>query len=168
VAVTALDANLIATNADGVIRINAGASANVRDSASHLWLADQGFVGGDVIERPEVQVTNVPNAVIYQSEHYGMDSFSWKLPNGKYRVKLFFAETYDGITGPGDRVFSFNVQGQDFKDFDVWKLAGGPQLPYVVTTDVTVGDGQLLIKFTPNVENPQVNGIEIIPLAPLP
>jgi hypothetical protein len=148
---------------DGVIRINAGASAPVKDSAGNDWLPDQGFTGGDVVERPEVAITNVPNGIIYQSEHYGMDSFSWKLPNGKYKVNLYFAETYDGITGPGDRVFSFNVQGQDFKGFDVWKAAGGAQKPVEISADATVTDGQLLIKFTPNVENPQINGIEIIP-----
>jgi hypothetical protein len=144
-----------------VIRINAGASAPVKDSAGNDWLPDQGFAGGDVVERPEVAITNVPNGIIYQSEHYGMDSFSWKLPNGKYKVNLYFAETYDGITGPGDRVFSFNVQGRDFKDFDVWKAGGGAQKPVEISADATVTDGQLLIKFTTNVENPQINGIEI-------
>ena len=38
---------------------------------------------------------------------------------------FYFAETYDGITGPGERVFSFNIQGHEFKDFDVWVKAGG-------------------------------------------
>jgi hypothetical protein len=147
-----------------VVRINAGASSSVKDSAGNEWLPDQGFVGGDVIERPDVEITNVPNAVIYKSEHYGMDSFSWKLPDGQYRVNLYFAETYEGITQAGDRVFSFNVQGKDFKDFDVWKAAGGPLKPVVITTDATVTDGQLLIKFITKIENPQINGIEITPL----
>jgi hypothetical protein len=147
-----------------VVRINAGASSPVTDSAGNAWLPDQGFVGGDVIERPDVEVSNVPNAVIYKSEHYGMDSFSWKLPNGQYRVNLYFAETYEGITQAGERVFSFNVQGKDFKDFDVWKAAGGPFKPVVITTDATVADGQLLIKFITQIENPQINGIELIPL----
>jgi alcohol dehydrogenase (cytochrome c) len=53
-----------------------------------------------------------------------MESFSWPVPNGKYVVKLHFAETFEGITGPGQRVFSFNVQGQEFKDFDVWDKPG--------------------------------------------
>ena len=136
----------------------------MRDSAGNAWLPDQGFTGGDVVERPDVEITNSPVSAIFKSEHYGMDSFSWKLPNGKYRVNLYFAETYEGITGPGERVFSFNVQGQDFKDFDVWKTAGGPQKPVTITSDATVGDGQLTIKFTSNVENPQINGIEIIPM----
>ena len=78
-------------------------------------------------------------------------------------VKLHFAETFDGITGPGERVFSFNVQGHEFKDFDVWVKAGGPLKAYVETVPVEVADGKIKITFTPKVENPQVCAIEIIP-----
>ena len=150
--------------ASGIIRIKAGVSAPVTDSAGNVWLADQGFEGGDVIERADAEIAGTKDQVLYRAEHYSMDSFSWPLPNGKYQVKLHFAETYDGITGPGERVFSFNVQGQEFKDFDVWKKAGGPLKAYVETVNVEVTTGKLLIKFTSNVENPQINAIEIIPV----
>jgi len=147
-----------------IVRIKAGVSAPVTDSAGNVWLPDQGFEGGDVVERPDVEIANTKDPVIYRAEHYSMDSFSWPLPNGKYEVKLHFAETFEGITGPGERVFSFTVQGHEFKDFDVWKKAGGPLRAYVETVPVEVADGKLSIKFTPNVENPQINGIEIIPV----
>ena len=152
------------TPATGIIRIKAGVSAPVTDSAGNVWLADQGFEGGDVVERSEAEVAGTKDQVLYRAEHYSMDSFSWPLPNGKYQVNLHFAETYDGITGPGERVFSFNVQDQEFKDFDVWKKAGGSLKAYVETVNVEVTTGKLLIKFTSNVENPQINAIEIIPI----
>ena len=147
-----------------IVRIKAGTSAPVTDSAGNVWLPDQGFEGGDVIERPDIAIANTQDPMIYRAEHYSMDSFSWPLPNGKYQVKLHFAETFDGITGPGERVFSFTVQGHEFKDFDVWKKAGGPLRAYVETVNVEVTEGKLSIKFTSNVENPQINGIEIIPV----
>jgi hypothetical protein len=147
-----------------IVRIKAGVSSPVTDSAGNVWLADQGFEGGDVAERSDAEIANTKDQMIYRAEHYSMDSFSRPLPNGKYQVKLHFAETYEGITGPGERVFSFNVQGQEFKDFDVWKKAGGPLKAYVETVNVEVTDGKLVIKFTPNIENPQINGIEIIPV----
>ena len=150
--------------ATGVIRIKAGVTTAVTDSAGNVWLPDQGFEGGDVVERADAEIAGTKDQVLYRAEHYSMDSFSWPLPNGKYQVKLYFAETYDGITGPGERVFSFNVQGQDFKDFDVWKKAGGPLKAYVETVNVEVTTGKLLIKFTSNIENPQINAIEIIPV----
>ena len=92
-----------------------------------------------------------------------MDSFAWSVPNGNYVVKLHFAETFEGITGPEQRVFSFNVQGHEFKEFDVWQKAGGPLRAYIETVPVAVTDGALKITFTPKVENPQINGIEILP-----
>jgi hypothetical protein len=78
-------------------------------------------------------------------------------------VKLHFAETFEGITGPGERVFSFNVQGQEFKDFDVWVKAGGPLKAYVETVPAEVTDGKIKVTFTPKVENPQICAIEIVP-----
>ena len=147
------------------IRINAGASAGWTNSQGIVWLSDQGFTGGDVIERPGIAIAKTTDAEveIYRSEHYSMDSFSWPVANGKYTVKLHFCETYDGITGPGERVFSYKLQGHEVKDFDVWKKAGAAMTAYVDTVPVDVTDGKLTINFTSNVENPQINGIEIIP-----
>lgn len=144
------------------IRINAGAGA-IKDSTGIAWLGDTGFSGGDVVERPDQQIANTTQPEIYRSEHYSMDSFTQKLPNGKYQVKLHFCETYDGITGPGERVFTFDVEGKTFKDFDVWAKAGGFAKAYVETVPVDIMNGQLDIKFTSQVENPQINAIEIIP-----
>jgi hypothetical protein len=151
------------TLAKKIIRIKAGVTSPVTDSAGNVWLADEGFEGGDTIERSDVEISGTKDQLIYRAERYSVDGFSWPLPNGKYQVKLHFAETYDGITGPGERVFSFNVQGQEFKDFDVFKKAGGALKAYVETVNVEVTDGKLHIKFTSNIENPEINGIEIIP-----
>ena len=146
-----------------VIRINAGASASYTNSAGEVWLADQGFEGGDTTDRgSDLQITNATDPTIYRTEHYGMTSFSYNLPNGKYTVKLHFAETYDGISGPGERVFSFKVGEQEFKDFDVFAKTGGLNRAYVETVNVDVTDGKLDIVFTENIESPEINGIEII------
>ena len=146
-----------------VIRIKAGKSEPVKDAEGNVWLADQGFEGGQTIERPDIQIANTKSPDLYRAEHYSMDSFSWPVPNGKYVVKLHFAETFQGITGPGQRVFSFNVHGREFKDFDVWVKAGGFLKAYVETVPVEVTDGKIKVTFTPKVENPQICAIEIIP-----
>jgi len=146
-----------------VVRIKAGKSEPVKDAEGNVWLADQGFEGGDTVERSDIQIANTKSPDLYRAERYSMESFKWPLPNGKYVVKLHFAETYDGITAPGERVFSFNVQGKEFKDFDVWVKAGGPLKAYVETVPVEITDGKLKVTFTANVENPQICAIEIIP-----
>jgi hypothetical protein len=134
------------------------------DKAGNVWAAEEGFEGGLTIDRdPGLEIENTEDDELYRSEHYSMDSFTRELPNGKYQVKLHFAETFEGIFGPGDRVFSFTVNGQEFKDFDIWKQAGDTQRAYIETVDVDVTDGKLVITFTPGVENPAINGIEIIP-----
>jgi hypothetical protein len=146
------------------VRIKAGSSAAITDADGNKWLPDQGFADGETTERDEsMQIANTKSPAIYRSEHYSMTSFSYPVPNGKYTVKLHFAETYDGISGPGDRVFSFKVGSQEFKDFDIWAKAGGNQRAYIVTVDDTVTDGKVTITFTPKVENPEINGIEILP-----
>jgi alpha-L-arabinofuranosidase len=146
-----------------VLRIKAGKTEPVKDAEGNVWLADQGFEGGQTIERPDIQIANTKSPDLYRAERYSMDSFSWPVPNGKYVVKLHFAETFEGITGPGERVFSFNVQGQEFKDFDVWVKAGGALKAYVETVPVEVTSGVIKVTFTPKVENPQICAIEIIP-----
>lgn len=68
------------------------------------------------------------------------------LPNGKYLVKLHFSETFAGITAPRERIFSFSGVGK----------------AHIETVPVEIKDGRLDITFTSNIENPQINGIEII------
>jgi alpha-L-arabinofuranosidase len=148
------------------LRIKAGKDTALTDSDGNVWLAEQGFEGGATVDHdPPVAIAGTKNPELFQSEHYSMDAFSCRIPNGSYIAKLYFAETYDGITGPGERVFSFNVQGREFKDFDVWVKAGGPNRAYVETVPVEVTNGVFRIGFTSKIENPQINAIEIIPLA---
>jgi len=147
-----------------VVRIKAGVSAAFTDSSGNVWQPDQGFDGGDVIERDaSIAIENTKDAGLYRSEHYGMSSFSCNVANGKYIAKLHFAETFEGVTAAGQRVFSFNVQGHDFKDFDVFVKAGGSNRAYVEVVPVEVTNGKFTITFTSNIENPEINAIEIIP-----
>jgi len=153
-----------ATPAGSVIRIDAGSVSDFKDAAGNLWLSDRGFDGGEnSVREDNMEIANTQDPGLYRTEHWGMSSFSQPLPNGKYVVKLHFAETYDGIEGPQGRVFSFNVEGQEFKDFDVWAKTGGPRRAYVETVNVNITDGKLDITFESGVDNPEINGIEIIP-----
>jgi hypothetical protein len=147
-----------------VVRIKAGLGTSYKDSAGNVWLPDQGFDGGETIEREgELSIANTADPAMYRTEHFSMTAFTYPLPNGKYTVKLYFAETFEGIEAPGQRVFSFSVQGHEFKDFDVWVKANGPRKAYIETVPVEITGGKLEITFKAQVENPEVNAIEIIP-----
>ena len=145
------------------VRVKAGATEQMKDSAGNVWLPDQGFADGQTYAVTNAAVANTLNQALYRTERYSMTAYRFLVPDGKYTVKLQFAEIYSGITGPGGRVFSFNVQGHEFKDFDIWVKAGGFGKAYAESVDVEVTDGKLTITFTPKVENPKVCGIEILP-----
>ena len=145
------------------VRIKCGVTEGMKDSAGNAWVADEGFADGETYEVEDAEITNTTDAVIYRTERYSMTAYNFAVPNGQYTVKLHFAEVFSGIGGPGDRVFSFNVQGHEFKDFDIWVKAGGFSKAYVESVDVDVTNGTLNITFTPNAENPKINGIEILP-----
>ena len=159
--------------ADGlVIRVACGAYQPYTDKDGNLWLPDEvkapgaslSPLDGMTIERAEqFEVPNVAFPQIFRTERYSMSAYEFNLPNGKYTVRLHFAECFTGITGIGQRVYSFAVHGQKPEnDFDIYKEAGEPyraiQREY---KGVVVSDGKLRITFTPNVENPAINGIEI-------
>ena len=161
-ATVALGCTALASAADA-IRIRMGTTSKTTDEAGVVWLADTGFTDGDTIDRAGIKVANTPTPSVYTAERYGMSAFSYAVPNGKYTVKLHFAETYEGISAAGERVFSFNVGGHAVKDFDPTAKAGGVLRAYVETVAVEVKDGKLNITFTSQVENPEINAIEIIP-----
>lgn len=145
------------------VRINCGTNEKMADSEGDIWLADEGFADGNTYQVDDAQIANTTDPAIYRAERYSVSGYNFGVPNGKYTVKLLFAEVYSGITGPGGRVFSFDVQGHEFKNFDIWVKAGGPDKAYIQSVDVDVTNGVLNITFTPDVENPKVNGIEILP-----
>lgn len=146
------------------IRIKAGQTAPYTDSNGNVWLGEQGFEGGFTVDRDSLtQIAGTKDAGLYLTEHYSMEYFSTKVPNGKYIAKLYFAETFEGITGPGERVFSFKVHGREFKDFDLWMLTGGAYRAHIETIPVEITNGEFRIDFTPKIENPEINAIELIP-----
>ena len=164
--------NAIPQVARPTIRIKAGVDSPVTDSQGIVWVADTGFDGGTAVDRPELQVTGTATPELYHAERYGMDSYSVKVPNGKYVVKLHFSEDYEGIATPGDRVFTFAVKDgtakdgkviKEVKDFSPWKAAGAQFKAYVETVPVDVTQGEIAVTFTAQVENPQINALEVVP-----
>ncbi|OHB66215.1 MAG: hypothetical protein A2Y77_09810, partial [Planctomycetes bacterium RBG_13_62_9] len=154
-----------------VLRVDCGALESFKDKLGNVWAADQeldagktwGADDGLTIDRPEVGITGTDLVRIYETERYSMGSYKFTVPNGKYTVRLHFAETFEGITGPEMRVFSVSVPGQAvLKDLDLFKTVGFLKPLVKEYKGVPVDNGQLVIGFTPNIENPQICGIEIL------
>jgi len=156
-----------------VLRVTAGISEPYTDKAGNVWKGEKeyskeagfGFVGGLTVDRTEnmkIEGTNDPR--VYQTEHYSMTGFVADVPNGKYSVRLHFAETYDGVTSAGGRVFDVTIQGKTvLQDFDVFKEAGGAQKAVVREfKSIEVTNGKIEIGFVPKQQNPEINGIELL------
>jgi len=117
--------------AQGVIRIKAVAPRRSRIPAATSGRAELGFDGGDVIERDAGTVHCEPkDAGLYRSEHYGNELF--------YLPPFPTANTWPNFTSPkplkaspaaGERVFSFNVQGREFKDLMFSSRPAAPTAP---------------------------------------
>ncbi len=155
-----------------VLRVNCAATEPYTDKAGNVWLVDQvmeedkewGFVDGMTVDRGDLSITGTDTPKIYETERYSMSAYNFKVPNGKYTVRLHFAETYDGITGDGQRIFSITINEKTaLEDFDPYKEAGGFQKPVVKTIkSLTITNGELVIGFVSNIQNPEINGIEIL------
>ena len=155
------------------LRVNAGDSGTYKDSAGNVWQGEKtytkgggyGFVGGDTVDRGrETKIEGTRDPRIYQTEHYSMDAFVAEVPNGKYTVRLHFAETYENIDSDGPRVFDVKIQGKEvLKSLDVSKTAGGVQKAVIREfKGIEVTDGKLEITFVSRQQNPEINGIEIL------
>lgn len=144
-------------------RINAGGSAYV-DSSGTAWQADAYASSGSTDSQGTGQsIKNTTNQLMYQSEHYGMSSYTIPVANGTYTVKLHFAELYSGCATVGCRVFSVTANGQPvISNLDIFKEVG------LYTADdkqisVTVTNGTLSLGFSPSMNQAQITGLEILP-----
>ncbi|MFC5846884.1 malectin domain-containing carbohydrate-binding protein, partial [Deinococcus petrolearius] len=167
----------------GVIRINAGGPA--LDVGGAVWQACTslqacgGYVTGGFAYGESDGITGAaPPAgpALYQTEWTGgatsgvaagqvAFAFGVPVPNGRYGVRLHFAELNKAAAGA--RVFDVKVEnGQgELLNFDIFREAGGAGRAIVRSFDVTVTDGQLNLDFVRRVENAKISGIEILPLA---
>lgn len=155
-----------------VLRVNCGASKPYTDKTGNVWLADQemaadkewGALGGETINRGDLNIADTNSPRIYQTERYGLEGYRFKVQNGKYTVQLHFAETHPDITAQGKRVFSVILNNRGIlEDFDPFKAIGGFQKPVVVMIDgVIVNKEEIVIDFMKKIQEPQINGIEII------
>jgi hypothetical protein len=155
-------------------RINTGAQEKYETEDGETWTPDKlrwkgeeewGAEGGKAVDRGGIEIRNTDRDPIYRHERWGMPGYSFKVPNGTYRLRLHFAETYHGVETPGDRIFSVAVEGKNvLKDFDVFKEAGNSRRTAVVRTikNVNVTDGELNIVFNFQSLTPIINGIEVV------
>jgi hypothetical protein len=141
------------------------------DRAGNDWLADRpwregseyGYIGGGPAARDtDQEIFGTVDDILFRTERYGRFHYKFKLPNGTYPVRLFFAETFDGICAPGMRTFTIKAGEKIIiEGFDIFKNAGNFRA-VVLEKNITVRNGCLDLEFIPISQEPLVKAIEIL------
>lgn len=150
------------------VRILAGRTSAYHDPSGALWLPDRYYFGG----RPSKignDVSKLPDAARFDGQRIGHFHYAIPVsPAGEYTLKLYFIERWFGIQnqnvgGVGSRIFDVSCNGTTLlENFDIMAEGGGPlvkSFPHIKPT----AQGKIEIYFTPNVNYPSVNAIEVIP-----
>ncbi len=150
------------------IRVNAGGPAYT-DSFGHTWAADFGYSAGKP-SADSATVTGTTDPQLFKTlrfdEQMGAPDvvYTFTVPNGTYLVRLLTAETSGANKAPGKRVFDIDIQGaRAFEDVDIFVLASGGNKALVLESETAVTNGQIAIRFVPQVNLPRVHAIEIVP-----
>ncbi|MEM7802036.1 MAG: malectin domain-containing carbohydrate-binding protein [Chloroflexota bacterium] len=146
------------------LRINAGRESNYTDPRGNLWQADAYFIDGSIAVRPDnLQIQGGDNPLFHQ-ERWGSQGYAIPVSNGRYAVKLYFAETFTSISRPGQRVFSFDLENQSIENFDIFAEAGGRDIAITKEFEINIEDQSIDLRFRPNIQHPAINAIEIVSL----
>lgn len=136
--------------------INAGGSSVV--SQGQTWAVDTSYVSGATqTSKTNTSFTNP----IYQTERYGNMTYQFTVPNGQYSVTLKFAEIF--FTRRNQRVFNVAINGSSVISHLDLVATAGYMKPYDLTFPVTVSNGKISIVFSSVINNPKINGIQIVP-----
>ncbi|MEL6159317.1 MAG: malectin domain-containing carbohydrate-binding protein [Cyanobacteria bacterium J06627_32] len=165
-------------------RVNVGGE-EISDGANLSWQADTNsnpssnrigaggaktFTVGGSIDTSSLTLPSGTPSAIFNSERSDRPKNSnmlWEFdvtPGSEVEVRLYFAETFDGITAAGQRVFDVAVEGSVptvFDDIDPFASAG-LRGGFMLSETVTVNDGVLNLEFLHEVERPALKGIEIV------
>jgi hypothetical protein len=163
--------------ADGTTqyRLDVAGSANFTDSLGRTWTPDTGLYSpASAIAEPGSlpdDVLNTTDDVIYRTYRGNVGSitprvlsYALPVPNGRYNVRLHFAERCTCDTAVGSRVFNVQMEANTLSSsFDIVKAAGAANTALVVPYyHVNVTDGTLNIIFTAVVDYASIAGIEVV------
>jgi hypothetical protein len=150
------------------VRIVTGHSL-YRDSQGDVWLPDRYSFGGR-LSRYSGDVSNMPNGGLYEWQRIGHFRYVIPIAPGRaYTLKLYFHEPWFGahngnVGGVGSRVFDVACNGRTLlKGFDILAEGGANTVIRIFPHIDPTAQGKIEITFTPVVNYPSVNALEIIP-----
>jgi len=162
----------------GIFRVNCGATFFYTAPDGTFFFPDQKFDGlyGHAGHDAKTVIRNIDGIQgtaypeIFRTEIYDIDAYKFKVPDGKYNVKLFLKWGYKPGYKEGQNVFSLRADGQMvLHDFDVYKATGGnfDKALVVEIKEIEVKNGMLTLDFLYDKNKFQegsmrfLNGIEV-------
>lgn len=147
------------------LKINCAGPAALDYLADVGWAQNTefGFLDGTSSVYPtSLQISGTDEDEIFQSDKYGMVTYKVRVPNGKYNIKLMFAENYFNATG--NRIFDVYIeQNIVISNLDIYAQVGKNAAYVKEILSVNVVDGILDIQFSEKIDNALINGIVINP-----
>lgn len=144
------------------IKINIGGTKHndfIADIEFKTDTSNYGYMEGSKFSST-ADISNTTDDAVFQNGIIGLAKYVVRIPNGKYRVKLLFAEP--SITSPGVRVFDVFIQGKEvIKGLDLVKDVGLTTAYEKVVEEVVVTNYMLDIHFAAWVNTAIINGIII-------
>lgn len=140
------------------------------DSAGREWEADRYVRGGQQVVRNE-PISNTPDPELYHGERFGNLTYSIPVTQlGRYRLTLYFAETWfgpglPGGGGAGSRIFDILCNGVALRrNFDLFREAGGSNRAFAVTFHGInpSPQGKLVVSLVPRENYAAINALEIV------
>jgi hypothetical protein len=149
------------------IRINTGGSTYTDPATGNVWMADayygdKGMGYGSCSQ--DILNTELDGVYCINRWYGGPGNLMYEVPlpsNGNWEIRLMFAELY--FTGPNQRIFDVYIDGSlVLNDLDVFTAAGGARKALMIPLTSEISDGYATIEFIAVVDNPIINGIEIV------
>jgi PKD repeat protein len=166
-----LGASQQAAASNVLYRVNAGGGAVQAVDPGPDWSDGSGDVSGGNTAGwspvPDVDAT-VPATTprsIFDSERWGAQSWTFPVPSGAtVTVRLYYANRCTCTSGVGQRVFTVAIDGTTVQpSYDIVADVGDQTGTMKEFPNITAAaDGAVHVDFSNQVENPLINGIEII------
>lgn len=144
------------------IKINVGGNRFndfIADREFKTDTANYGYMEGSLnsIQDDIIGTTDDP---VFQTGVTGLAKYIIRVPNGKYRVKLLFAELF--VKNPNNKLFDVYIQGkQVINSLDIVKEAGPLTALEKIINDVVVNNYMIDIHFAALLNSASLNGIVI-------
>jgi len=120
----------------------------------------EGREGGNVAAFPNSPMADTEDDALYQTVRWDVSAYRFKVPNGKYKVRLQFCEPH--YNEAGKRVFGVELQGKPVIDkLDIFAKVGKDKALDYKFEDVKVTNGLLDISFVKTVEFPCIAAIVV-------